>query len=252
MTGTPVQNSLNDFASLLEFLRIHPFEEPSAFDEMIQKPWKEGNVEEATERIKRLVQCIVLRRLKTTIQLPDRYDIFQYVDFTAEEHAFYRQVSCPVEEMLDHLAHQQVTERGQFLSVIQRINILRMICNLGDTDISPSFQLTEPAGPSVEPSLRKTTAQSIFESLVSLGQAVCVSVVFSFWTRSLDMVQRALQISGIDTVRFDGRVSARDRKKALERFRNDPQVRVMLITTSCGAVGYDLIAPFPAASTTHS
>lgn len=54
------------------------------------------------------------------------------------------------------------------------------------------------------------------------------------------MVERALDQVGIGSVRFDGRVSSRDREVALERFRDDPQARVMLITTSCGAVGCEL------------
>lgn len=345
MTGTPVQNSLNDFASLLEFLRVHPFEVPSAFDRLIQKPLKEDNTEEAIGRLKRLVHCIVLRRLKQTVQLPARQDITRYVHFTPEEHLCYKRVSCPVEQMLDDLAHQQSTGRGQFLNAIQRINILRMICNMGTTD---SFHgLKEPASPSAMSVWSSAMAQSAFESLLSTGQAICAScdvrfdhrgthetsedllsstpssqspkifkclmllcascfsrcntpgssgfdpprcgcylacpsepvrmeseklqlaspeppvrisskvaalindirahldeksVVFSFWTKSLDMVERALQMVEIESVRFDGRVSARDREEALRRLRDDPQARVLLITTSCGAVGLDLTA----------
>ncbi|EKG09538.1 SNF2-related protein [Macrophomina phaseolina MS6] len=171
ITGTPIQNSLHDFASLLEFLRVHPFEGPGAFDRLIQKPWKEGNADEAIERLKRLIRCIILRRLKTTIQLPTRQDLILYVDFSAEEHLRYKQVSCPVEQMLDDLVYQQSTGRRQFLNVIQRINVLRMVCNLGDTDSTHGSK--EPTSPPEMSVWGRATAQSAFESLLSTGQAIC-------------------------------------------------------------------------------
>lgn len=59
------------------------------------------------------------------------------------------------------------------------------------------------------------------------------------------MVERALQMVEIESVRFDGRVSARDREEALRRLRDDPQARVLLITTSCGAVGYTAVVSLP-------
>ncbi|KAF4311501.1 SNF2-related protein [Botryosphaeria dothidea] len=222
MTGTPVQNSLNDFASLLEFLRVHPFEVPSAFDRFIQNPLKEDNTEEAIGRLKRLVHCIVLRRLKQTVQLPARQDIIRYVHFTPEEHLCYKRVSCPVEKMLDDLAHQQSTGRACPSEPVRM-----------ESDKS---QLASP-----EPPVRISSkvAALINDVRAHLDEK---SVVFSFWTKSLDMVERALQMVEIESVRFDGRVSARDREEALRRLRDDPQARVLLITTSCGAVGLDLTA----------
>ena len=64
-----------------------------------------------------------------------------------------------------------------------------------------------------------------------------VSVVFSFWTSTLDMVQQALQRAEIRFVRVDGKVPHNNRKHLLDQFNKDPAVRVILVTTSCGAVG---------------
>lgn len=63
------------------------------------------------------------------------------------------------------------------------------------------------------------------------------SVVFSTWRMTLDVVERELRRANIDTVRFDGKVHQRDRKSVVEKFKRDPDVRVMLLTLSCGAVG---------------
>lgn len=53
------------------------------------------------------------------------------------------------------------------------------------------------------------------------------------------MIQRALQSDNIQFVRIDGSVPHKNRQHILNQFRNDPHVTVILITTSCGAVGCD-------------
>ncbi|CAI6339364.1 unnamed protein product [Periconia digitata] len=66
------------------------------------------------------------------------------------------------------------------------------------------------------------------------------SIVFSTWRLTLDIVERGLAKSGIQSVRFDGKVPQAQRQPVLDRFRTDPNVRVMLLTIQCGAVGLTL------------
>lgn len=65
-----------------------------------------------------------------------------------------------------------------------------------------------------------------------------LSVVFSTWRLTLDMVQKGLDDAGIARVQFDGKVPQKDRQPILERFKTDPGLRVMLLTLSCGATGF--------------
>jgi SWI/SNF-related matrix-associated actin-dependent regulator of chromatin subfamily A3 len=68
------------------------------------------------------------------------------------------------------------------------------------------------------------------------------SVVFSAWRTTLDLCDRALSLASIPFVRFDGKVNEHDRTDALSRFSSDPEIKVILFTISCGAVGLDLTA----------
>lgn len=74
------------------------------------------------------------------------------------------------------------------------------------------------------------------------------SVVFSTWRLTLDLVEAGLGHNSIGNVRFDGKVPQRERQSVVDRFRTDPSVRVMLLTLSCGAVGW---APSPPPSCWH-
>ncbi|KAF8441249.1 SNF2 family N-terminal domain-containing protein [Terfezia claveryi] len=66
------------------------------------------------------------------------------------------------------------------------------------------------------------------------------SIVFSSWVRSLELVEEALVFQGISCVRIDGKLNFKDRKKILLRFREDPHVLVLLMTTGTGAAGLNL------------
>ncbi len=56
---------------------------------------------------------------------------------------------------------------------------------------------------------------------------------------TLDMVEFALNQANIRLLRFDGKVPQKERQPVIDKFRGDPSVRVLLLTLSCGAVGYD-------------
>ena len=89
VTGTPIQNRLSDLATLLKFIRVHPYTDLKRFDADISRLWKFGEDEEAVKRLKHLSACLLLRRAKGTINLPPRRDMQCPVDFTREERAIY-------------------------------------------------------------------------------------------------------------------------------------------------------------------
>jgi SWI/SNF-related matrix-associated actin-dependent regulator of chromatin subfamily A3 len=63
------------------------------------------------------------------------------------------------------------------------------------------------------------------------------SVVFSFWTSTLDIVELALNRSSISCERVDGKLNMKKRVSAFQNFRDNKNVAVLLLSLSCGAVG---------------
>jgi SNF2 family DNA or RNA helicase len=63
------------------------------------------------------------------------------------------------------------------------------------------------------------------------------SVVFSYWTNTLDFVQLMLNETGIPYTRIDGKTSLRKRGEALSSFQNDDSTRVILVSITCGGAG---------------
>ncbi|UKZ74482.1 hypothetical protein TrVFT333_002151 [Trichoderma virens FT-333] len=133
VTGTPIQNRLGDLATLLRFIRAHPYTDPKVFDADISRLWKSGGDEEAVRRLKHLSACLLLRRPKATINLPQRRDMRCPVDFSREEKALYEEIreqaATKIEEVLQN--NSEASRAGGFVNVLQQIESLRLVCDLG-------------------------------------------------------------------------------------------------------------------------
>jgi len=66
------------------------------------------------------------------------------------------------------------------------------------------------------------------------------SVVFSSWTTHLDLIEIALKNHSHTYVRLDGRMSRDARDKSMRVFREDPSIRVMLVSIGAGGLGLNL------------
>jgi SWI/SNF-related matrix-associated actin-dependent regulator of chromatin subfamily A3 len=64
------------------------------------------------------------------------------------------------------------------------------------------------------------------------------SIVFSFWTSTLDLIEKGLSHTALTHTRYDGNTTQANRSLALKKFRQDPSISVILMTISCSAVGY--------------
>ncbi|RYC58778.1 hypothetical protein CHU98_g7434 [Xylaria longipes] len=273
VTGTPIQNSLADICGLLSFLRFRPYDSTKSFDEDIIECFRRGNIEEGTRRLKALCQPIMIRRPKSVIVLPTRQDLIKEVDFSADERQEYQKVEASFQKVACN-ADEFSSEAQGSMSAIQLINKLRLVCNLGVCSTARTLPIGEQTNlttPEIEDS-----AETIIASEVALGSAGCeecheiidildtgittgiapyayysqccrlycssLSVVFSFWTSSLTMAQKALTTAGIRCVRIDGSISLINREKVLQEFNEDEGIKVILVTISCGGVGLDLTA----------
>ncbi|KIW21375.1 hypothetical protein PV08_01955 [Exophiala spinifera] len=68
------------------------------------------------------------------------------------------------------------------------------------------------------------------------------SVVFSFWTYTLDLIESLLKKTLISYVRIDGSLSGTRREEAIQKFQTEDSVRIILVSITCGGTGLDLTA----------
>ncbi|KAI0425291.1 DNA repair protein rad5 [Xylaria sp. FL1042] len=161
VTGTPIQNRLGDLASLLRFIRAHPYTDPKQFD-----------ADEAVKRLKRLSACLLLRRPKGAIDLPPRQDLVYEVDFTPEERKEYEKIRHQTITNIDEAFRidDNPSKSHIYVNVLQQIESLRLFSNLGLYYPSRHTKLSQN---SLEPERWNDNAQRAFNSQREMTSIVC-------------------------------------------------------------------------------
>jgi len=173
VTGTPIQNRLSNLAAQLKFIRVYPYDDPKQFETDISRLWKSGEDEEAAKRLKCLSACILLRRAKATISLPARRDMTCAVDFSREERAVYDEVREQTITKIDEALHtdSEASRAGVYVNVLQQIESLRLICNLG---LHYYARRNHTAQSSLASDEWAATAQQAFNVQREMGPIVCL------------------------------------------------------------------------------
>jgi len=101
--------------------------------------------------------------------------------------------------------------------------------------------LTAYSGP--HPKTRALVAELLADKQKSEAaphEAPYKSVVFSGWTSHLDLIELALNDAGITFTRLDGKMTRTARTAAMDKFREDPSVQVILVSIMAGGLGLNL------------
>lgn len=131
VTGTPVQNHLNDLGSLIKFIRLQPFDNPNKWTQYIMSPFKTGDVD-VIQKLQILVRTVTLRRGKGTVGLPERHEAVVKLKFNSKEASLYRQFAATGRTQLQNISQGGTVLKGKaYAHVLKSIGRLRAICAHG-------------------------------------------------------------------------------------------------------------------------
>jgi SWI/SNF-related matrix-associated actin-dependent regulator of chromatin subfamily A3 len=144
LTGTPVQNKLDDVFALIKFLRLAPLDDKATWTEFIGTPVKYGQPL-GVARLQTIMKCITLRRTKETraqdgqkiLALPPRRDELRYLKFDAQEQEIYNQFFNESKAEFNELSDKNEVMKN-YVGILQKILRLRQICD--------HFELVEGKG----------------------------------------------------------------------------------------------------------
>lgn len=131
LTGTPIQNKLEDIGSLFAFIRARPFDAPSIFRQFIVTPYDEGGDRRriAAERLVQLLDSLCLRRTKERLHLPGRQDKVVEIELSQAERRQYDDTKMMMKNYIQQKAG--VYQRHNTFSMFQAVLQLRILCNHG-------------------------------------------------------------------------------------------------------------------------
>jgi len=133
VTGTPVQNRLDDLGALIKFVKISPFHEKGRFEQHFLSPFKTGD-DQVLDNLRLLVDSVTLRRSKEKIDLPEKTQEVIRLDFSDSEQrlyeAFAKDSGNKMNALISNSKDGQI--RGNaYAHMLTFITRLRLICAHG-------------------------------------------------------------------------------------------------------------------------
>jgi len=225
LTGTPLENSLRDLWSLMEFVLPGYLGPRRDFQERYEKPLLEGAQGPLWDRLNRRVRPWILRRRKADLlpDLPAKLEQIVEVELTPAQKSAYTQLQVAARAEVDALRSSGGAGRMRVLTALLRLR--QACCDL------------RLLGAKEGASAKLDALRELVGEAVDGGHRV---LVFSQFTSMLDLIGPALDEAGFAYCRLDG--STKDRAGTVGRFQADPGIPVFLISLKAGGTGLNLTA----------
>jgi SNF2 family DNA or RNA helicase len=200
LTGTPIENSVEDLVSIFEFLS------PGYLNDDMH-----------LKSMGKATRDYVLRRTKDKVltDMPPKLFRAADLDLTAEQRASYK--SAEEEGII------QLNEMGDSLTiqhVFELVLRLKQICNFD---------------PATGASAKLERLEADLEEVAASGQK---AIIFSQWVETLDVLTEKL--AKYNPLQYHGRIASHKRDGVIDQFKHDPSCKVILMSYGAGAVGLNL------------
>ncbi len=252
LTGTPMENRLDELASLVDFVD----------DVALEPKWRLAPLHTFTVgdgangiggarhlgTLRKRLAPIMVRRVRDAViaQLPPRTDTRVPVELTDAQKAQHDELS-PAIASLSARARKRPLTQAEFLRLMSLLTTQRMLCNgLGQTEFDSHWPRIEDSAPSEEILRSLSTPKlgalrALIEEIV-LGQGRKV-VVFSQWRKMLRLAEWSVRDLLAQQCKralfFTGAESSALREQAIVDLHDDPSVAVLFLSDA-GGVGLNL------------
>ena len=225
LSGTPIENSLFELYSLFRFINAGLFATIADFKRDYAVPIQADANEEVAKILKAKISPFLLRRLKKDVlkDLPAKQEQVIYVDMDDAHKKFYNQKREYYKQLLDQQIGANGIEKSKFL-ILQAFNDLRQIAS------APELKS--------ENQILSSKIENLFEMLEDIVLNNHKVLIFANFLGSLDLISEKANELGYEHLLMTG--STRNRQELVDKFQNDKNIKLFLMTLKVGGVGLNL------------
>ena len=228
LTGTPIENSLEELWSLMDYLMPGFL---STFDRFLEKYIRVGGTLQSQniEYLRKKVSPFILRRMKTDVlhDLPPVSEIVYHCQLSDVQQELYKSYAASARDELVKLVERDGFDKVQ-IHVLATLTRLKQIC------CHPAIFAKEKA--EIGDSAKYDMLLELLQTLVESGHR---TVIFSQYTRMLQIMREDFEQRGIPFSYLDG--STKNRLEIVKEFNENTKTPVFLVSLKAGGTGLNLV-----------
>jgi len=230
LTGTPLENKLEDLYSIVQFVdpfKLGPYYQFLDYYQVKNETGRVTGYKHLHEVSKKLSDIMIRRSKKEVMsQLPERMDKILFVSMTEQQMNLHQEFADIVARIVNKWKQLGFLKEPDRQRLMINLNLMRMVCDstyILDQQTRYDTKIGE--------------LMNILEEYLDGNQNKVV--VFSQWERMTRLVAREMDELNVGYRYLNGNVPSRNRKELFDHFNNDPTCRVFL-STDAGSTGLNL------------
>lgn len=230
LTGTPIENTLADVWSQMNFLNPGLLGSFTYFEKNFIKPIEKTGNERKTKELKRFIDPFVLRRTKGQVMkdLPPKIEKIHYCEMNEEQEELYEKVKSQYRnEILSHVNQVGINK--------SRLKIFNGLMHLRQLALNPILKEHEYQGSSGKD-------EEIIHMLVRAIENGHKILLFSQFVGYLKNIAEILKEQHIEFCYLDGSMDEKDRAEQIDLFQEKEGIKVFLLSLRAGNSGLNLTA----------
>ncbi|HMP88719.1 MAG TPA: DEAD/DEAH box helicase [Kiritimatiellia bacterium] len=231
LTGTPIENGVSDFWSIMDFLMPGYLGPHETFRRNYELPISRSDDmgQMAQVKLKRKLSPFLLRRLKKDVatDLPPKIERVAFCSMTTDQQTVYRTLLDESRRKLTQLVQDQGFNRSR-MEVLKTLMRLRQVCC--HLSLLKNLELQ-----SDNPSAKMELFLELLNEAMDGGHRV---LVFSQFVSMLTLIRAELDRRGVQYCYLDG--STQERMQVVHTFNTDRRIPIFLISLKAGGTGLNL------------
>jgi SNF2 family DNA or RNA helicase len=230
LTGTPLENSVRDLWSIMNFAMPGYLGSRDDFKERYEQPIVQGaDSGPVKARLAKRIRPFLLRRLKREVykELPEKLEQVLYCSLSAKQAEVYESLLLESRRQIHELSAEKDRNKGRMLMLTALLRLRQACCDLrllGMPDLSQE-----------QASAKLDLLDELLREAIDGGHRV---LIFSQFVAMLRILKGALDAAEVPYCYLDGQT--RERMGVVDRFQNDAAIPVFLISLKAGGVGLNL------------
>jgi SNF2 family DNA or RNA helicase len=231
LTGTPIENSVSDLWSIMDFLMPDYLGNNQRFRDLYERPIAKGGPEAdaAQTKLRRKLHPFLLRRLKRDVarDLPPKIERVTSCTLTPDQQVVYTGLLEAGRRAISNMVAQRGFQRCRMEILATLMRLRQACCHLGLLNLN-----------GVEPKFPSAKMDLFFELLDEALDGGHRVLVFSQFVRMLKIIEKEMTDRQIEYCYLDG--STRERMTIVHKFNTTRSIPVFLISLKAGGTGLNL------------